>query len=125
MGGGLKDRSANLRPAAPDGELQESLIEPAPLHSGHRHRLKQRFMAGNADAMPDYELLELLLFGGIPRRDTKLVHNHPSGDPAPSRADIDMTNQIVAAARPLGIAVHDHLIVGRQGHASFRAMKLI
>jgi DNA repair protein RadC len=54
-----------------------------------------------------------------------LVHNHPSGDPAPSRADIDMTNQIVAAARPLGIAVHDHLIVGRQGHASFRAMKLI
>jgi DNA repair protein RadC len=54
-----------------------------------------------------------------------LVHNHPSGDPAPSRADIDMTNQIVTAARPLGIAVHDHLIVGRQGHASFRAMKLI
>jgi DNA repair protein RadC len=54
-----------------------------------------------------------------------LVHNHPSGDPAPSRADIDMTNQIVAAARPLGIAVHDHLVVGRQGHASFRALKLI
>jgi DNA repair protein RadC len=251
MGGGLKDRSASLRPAALDGELQESLIEPAPLHSGHRHRLKQRFMSGNADAIPDYELLELLLFGGIPRRDTKptaklllerfgsfaevinaaperlkevkgvgdaavlqlklvragalrlmkrsimqqpvlstwdavidycraamgfeareqfrilfldkknrlvadevqqtgtvdhtpvyvrevvkralelsasaivLVHNHPSGDPAPSRADIDMTNQIVAAARPLGIAVHDHLIVGRQGHASFRALKLI
>ena len=54
-----------------------------------------------------------------------LVHNHPSGDPAPSRADIDMTSQIVAAARPLGIAVHDHIIVGRQGHASFRALKLI
>ena len=54
-----------------------------------------------------------------------LVHNHPSGDPAPSRADIDMTKQIVDAARPLGIAVHDHIIVGRQGHASFRALKLI
>jgi DNA repair protein RadC len=250
MAGGLKDRSANLHAKAL-GELQEPLIERAPLHAGHRNRLKQRFLSGHPEAMPDYELLELLLFSGIPRRDTKptaklllerfgsfaevinapperlkevrgvgdaavlqlklvragalrlmqrtimqqpvlsswdavidycraamgfeareqfrilfldkknrlvadevqqtgtvdhtpvyirevvkralelsasaivLVHNHPSGDPAPSRADIDMTNQIVAAARPLGIAVHDHLIVGRQGHVSFRAMKLI
>jgi DNA repair protein RadC len=54
-----------------------------------------------------------------------LVHNHPSGDPTPSRADIDMTRTIVDIAKPLGIAVHDHLIVGRQGHASFRALKLI
>ena len=54
-----------------------------------------------------------------------LVHNHPSGDPTPSRADIDMTKQIVAAAKPLGVAVHDHIIVGRDGHASFRALKLI
>lgn len=54
-----------------------------------------------------------------------LVHNHPSGDPAPSRADVDMTKLIVDAARPLGVSVHDHIIVGRQGHASFRAMKLI
>ena len=54
-----------------------------------------------------------------------LVHNHPSGDPTPSRADIDMTNMIVAAAKPLGVAVHDHIIVGRQGHASFRGLKLI
>ena len=51
-----------------------------------------------------------------------LVHNHPSGDPAPSRADIDMTKQIVAAAKPLGIAVHDHIIVGRDGHASIKAL---
>ncbi|ODT15699.1 MAG: hypothetical protein ABS35_30675 [Kaistia sp. SCN 65-12] len=54
-----------------------------------------------------------------------LVHNHPSGDPTPSRADIDMTKTIVEIAQPLGIAVHDHIIVGRQGHASFRALKLI
>lgn len=54
-----------------------------------------------------------------------LVHNHPSGDPAPSRADIDMTKQIIDAAKPLGIAIHDHIIVGRQGHASFRALRLI
>ena len=53
-----------------------------------------------------------------------LVHNHPSGDPTPSRADIDMTRQIVDAAKPLGIVVHDHIIVGRQGHASFKALKL-
>jgi len=250
MGGGLKDRSASLPDSASGGE-QAPLIEALPLHAGHRNRLKQRFISGSPDAIPDYELLELLLFSAIPRRDTKptaklllarfgsfaevinapperlkevkgvgdaavmqlklvragalrlmqrsimqqpvlstwdavidycraamgfeareqfrilfldkknrlvadevqqtgtvdhtpvyvrevvkralelsasaiiLVHNHPSGDPAPSRADIDMTSQIVAAARPLGIAVHDHLIVGRQGHASFRALKLI
>ena len=54
-----------------------------------------------------------------------LVHNHPSGDPAPSRADIDMTKAIVDIAKPLGIAVHDHIIVGKQGHASLKGMRLI
>ena len=49
-----------------------------------------------------------------------LVHNHPSGDPSPSRADIDMTRLIVDAAKPLGIVVHDHIIVGRQGHFSMK-----
>ncbi len=54
-----------------------------------------------------------------------LVHNHPSGDPTPSGADIQMTKQVVDIAKPLGIVVHDHIIVGRNGHASFRALKLI
>ena len=54
-----------------------------------------------------------------------LVHNHPSGDPTPSQADIRMTRDIVAAAGPLGIVVHDHIIVGRDGHASFKGLKLI
>jgi DNA repair protein RadC len=54
-----------------------------------------------------------------------LVHNHPSGDPTPSRADIEMTREIVAAAKPLGVLVHDHIIVGRQGHVSFRGLGLI
>ena len=49
-----------------------------------------------------------------------LVHNHPSGDPTPSRADIDMTRQIIAVARPLGISVHDHMIVGKDGDASLK-----
>ena len=54
-----------------------------------------------------------------------LVHNHPSGDPTPSAADIDMTRQIVDAGRPLKIAVHDHLVVGREGVASFKALGLM
>ena len=54
-----------------------------------------------------------------------LVHNHPSGDPMPSRADIDMTMQIIKAASPLNITVHDHIIVGRKGHFSFKGQKLI
>jgi DNA repair protein RadC len=54
-----------------------------------------------------------------------LVHNHPSGDPTPSSADIRVTQSIMAVAEPLGITVHDHLIVGREGHASFKGLRLI
>lgn len=54
-----------------------------------------------------------------------LVHNHPSGNPEPSRADIQITNRIAEAGRLLGITVHDHVIVGRQGHTSLRAKGLI
>ena len=192
-----------------DGDQQRSFLEaPAPHYTGHRQRLRERFLKGGWDAMPNYELLELVLFRALPRRDTKeslrlvrsnfigrpalsswkqvleylnaaqsrehreqfrvlfldkknqligdevqqqgtvdhtpvyvrelvkralelsataigLVHNHPSGDPTPSRVDIDMTKQIVAAAGSLGIAVHDHIIVGRDGHASLKALGLI
>jgi DNA repair protein RadC len=54
-----------------------------------------------------------------------LVHNHPSGDPTPSHADIQMTQAIIDVAKPLGIGVHDHIIVGKEGHASFKGLKLI
>jgi DNA repair protein RadC len=54
-----------------------------------------------------------------------LVHNHPSGDPSPSQADIQMTKAIIEIASPLGIAVHDHIIVGKNGHASLKGMRLI
>jgi DNA repair protein RadC len=54
-----------------------------------------------------------------------LAHNHPSGDPTPSAADIRMTKDIVAIAEPFGITVHDHLIVGKHGQTSFRGQKLI
>jgi DNA repair protein RadC len=54
-----------------------------------------------------------------------LVHNHPSGDPTPSTADIDMTRQVIEAGRALRIAIHDHVVVGRDGLASFKALGLI
>jgi DNA repair protein RadC len=54
-----------------------------------------------------------------------LIHNHPGGDPTPSRADIQMTQVIVEVAKPLGIAVHDHNIVGKAGHASLKGLQLI
>lgn len=54
-----------------------------------------------------------------------LVHNHPSGDPTPSRADIQMTRQIIDIAKPLGVEIHDHVIVGRGITVSFKGMKLI
>jgi DNA repair protein RadC len=54
-----------------------------------------------------------------------LVHNHPSGDPAPSRADIDITRDIAKALAAIGVSVHDHLVVGKRGHASFKGMGLL
>jgi DNA repair protein RadC len=227
-------------------------ISSTPEHAlGHRERLRERFLEGGANAMPDYELMELVLFAAIPRRDVKplakaliahfgsfaeviaaprarlleidgigeavvtqlkiveaaalrlsraqmlnrpalsswaalidyctaamarnpneefrvlfldrkniliadevqnrgtidhapvypreivkralelgasaiiLVHNHPSGDSTPSRADIEMTRDVAAAAKALKIAVHDHLVIGRSGHASFKSLGLL
>jgi len=54
-----------------------------------------------------------------------LVHNHPSGDPKPSREDIEMTREVKTAAGALGISIHDHLVIGRKGHASFRSLGLL
>ena len=54
-----------------------------------------------------------------------MVHNHPSGDPTPSRDDITMTQQIIDTAKPLGISVHDHLVIGKGKHASFKSLGLI
>jgi DNA repair protein RadC len=231
------------------GKTGEGAVSPH--YHGHRERLRARFSEAGADALPDYELLELLLFRSIPQRDVKplakelvqhfgsfaevlgapisrlrevkgigegvaldlklveaamlrmargaiakrpllsswssvidycrmamafaereqfrilfldkknlliadevqqtgtvdhtpvyprevvrralelsataliLVHNHPSGDPNPSQADIRMTRELVDIARPLGIVIHDHVIVGRGGHASFKGLALI
>lgn len=235
-----------------DKSKQAGLREiSAPYYAGHRQRLRGRFENRGADALEDYEMLELLLFRSLPRRDTKpiakdllekfgtlaailgaqtrelsrvkgvgastaldlkivaaasnrglqsnlldktilsswssvidyctaamahekveqfrilfldkknvliadevqqtgtvdhtpvytrevikralehnssaliLVHNHPSGDPTPSRADIEMTQVIIEAAAPMGIVVHDHIIIGKDGHASMKGLQLI
>ncbi len=54
-----------------------------------------------------------------------LVHNHPCGDPTPSAQDVKMTQDIIAMSKPLGLSVHDHIIVGRQGHASLKGLRLV
>jgi DNA repair protein RadC len=92
-----------------------------------RNRLiaDERQQVGTVDHTPVYprEVIKRAL--ELPATAIILVHNHPSGDPTPSAADIEMTQTIVEIAAPLGIAVHDHLIIGKDGHASFRALKLI
>jgi DNA repair protein RadC len=234
-----------------NGKFRTGLAESVPHYHGHRERLRNRFREAGADAVSDYELLELVLFRAIPQRDIKpltkeliakfgsfaevvaapparlgeikgvgaaavtelkivhaaasrlargqlrkrpvlsswsgvidycrtamayedkeqfrllfldkrnqliadelqqvgnvdhtpvyprevvkralelsataliLVHNHPSGDPTPSHADIQMTQSIIDVAKPLGIAVHDHIVVGKEGHVSFKGLKLI
>jgi len=80
---------------------------------------------GTVDHTPVYprevmrRALELSATGVI------LVHNHPSGDPTPSNADIDMTKRIIDASKPLGIAVYDHIIIGRDGHVSLKRLSMI
>jgi len=54
-----------------------------------------------------------------------VIHNHPSGDPTPSRGDIEMTQQVKDALDKIGIALHDHVVIGRHGHESFRAKGLL
>lgn len=81
--------------------------------------------SGTVDHTPVYprEVVKRAL--ELPASALILVHNHPSGDPTPSPADIKMTRDIMEIAKPLGITVHDHIIVGREGHASLKGLKLI
>jgi DNA repair protein RadC len=235
----------------PNAAAEAPLAAPQPDHLGHRERLRERLLHGGTDALPDYELLEFLLFSAQPRRDTKplakallkrfgdlagvlgadraalaavpgmgdasvatllavraaaahflrgevtqrdvisswqalidycnaktgfaetesfhllfldrknallhdepqqrgtvdhtpvyprevvkralelsasaliMVHNHPSGDPTPSKADIDMTRAVQKALAAVGIALHDHVVLGRGRHASFKSLGLI
>jgi len=250
----MASKSSPIRPKAGTSRHISDVGQPfeaEPHYVGHRERLRERFLIGGAEALPDYEIMELVLFAAIPRRDVKplakaliarfggfaeaiaaprdrilevegmsesvatqlkiveaaalrlsrtrllgrpalsswtalidycaaamarspneefrvlfldrknvliaeevqssgtidhtpvypreivkralelgasaliLVHNHPSGDPTPSRADIEMTRDVAEAAKALRITVHDHVIVGRSGHSSFKALGLL
>ena len=93
----------------------------------HRNRLMSDEMVaeGTVDHAPVYPREVVRRALELSASALVLVHNHPSGDPTPSRADIDMTALVVEAARCLGLQVHDHLVVGRDGTASFRALGLM
>lgn len=112
------------------------------LHADMAHGLTERFRVlflnsknllirdevmseGTVDTAPVYtrEVIKRALELGATA--LVLVHNHPSGDPKPSRDDIAMTNEIVTAGKALGITVHDHLVIGRHGYASFKALGLL
>jgi DNA repair protein RadC len=248
---GLDDMELRLPPGEVYVRVQAEAAGPRPHYWGHRERLRRRFLEGGHAAMPEYELLELLLFNAVERVDVKplakalldafgdlngvvaasehrllkvpgatprvylqlriveafahrmarakvmsrsvisswaelmaycrtvmahrdteqfrilfldrknvliadeaqakgtvdhvpvyprevakralelnasaiiLVHNHPSGDPTPSQADIDMTGQIDLACQAIGVALHDHVVVGRGAEVSFRASGLL
>ena len=112
------------------------------LHAAMAHRVTEEFRViflnnrnimirdeamgrGTVNAAPVYprEIVKRALELGA--SSVILVHNHPSGDPSPSRDDIAMTKAIIDGGRPLGLSVHDHVIIGKTGHASFRALGLI
>jgi DNA repair protein RadC len=112
-----------LRAAMAFGDREQFRV----LFLDKRHQLiaDEVQQVGTVDHTPVYprevvkRALELSATGVI------LAHNHPSGDPMPSRGDIEMTRRIVEGAKPLGISVHDHIIIGKEGHASLRELGLI
>jgi DNA repair protein RadC len=116
------------------------LLDYCRIHFGHNkneefhvlflnHKLElladERQQRGTVDHTPVYprEVVKRALEIGA--SSLILVHNHPSGDVSPSKADIDVTRQIIDAARPLGIEVHDHLIIGAKKHFSFKSKGLL
>ncbi|MDQ8027587.1 MAG: DNA repair protein RadC [Brevundimonas sp.] len=93
----------------------------------HRNRLLADEMTaeGTVDHAPVYPREVMRRALEVSASALILIHNHPSGDPSPSQADIEMTRRVIDAARALGLSVHDHLVVGREGTASFRALGLM
>lgn len=84
--------------------------------------LQQRGTVDHAAVYPREVLKRALELGATA---LILVHNHPSGDPTPSAADVAMTREVRQAADTLGITLHDHVVVGRTGTASMRALDLL
>lgn len=81
--------------------------------------------AGTIDHAPVYPREVMARALAVGATSIILVHNHPSGDPTPSMADIEMTRNVVGAGKPLGVVVHDHLVIGRDSVASFKSLGLL
>lgn len=97
-----------------DGDGGSTVINAGIGKTSDPKNLPQRFPEG-----------QLSQYFQIFMKEHRIVHNHPSGDPTPSRADIEMTKEIIEAGKRLGIAVHDHIIIGRKGYASMKGLLLI
>ena len=97
------------------------------LYLDRKNRLisDERLGVGTVDHVPVYPREVVRRALGLNASALILVHNHPSGDPTPSRADVEMTKQVVQAGRALNVEVHDHLVVGRDGVASFKQLGLM
>jgi len=90
-----------------------------------RHPLDEVMNEGSVDHAPVYPREVVRRALEVDASAVILAHNHPSGDPTPSSADIELTRQVIAACRALKIEVHDHLIIGRDGAASLKSLGLI
>jgi len=109
-----------------DKDEQESgLSEGSPHYHGHRERLRARFREAGADAVSDYELLELVLFRAIPQRDVKPLAKELIARFGSFAEVVAAPAARLAEVKGMGIAVHDHIIVGKEGHASFKGLRLI
>jgi len=94
------------------------------------HVLSVMIASGLNQTIPNHGALSAYadIFAQVIQRRTNtsgFLHNHPSGDPTPSRADAEITREIVKAADILGVKVHDHLVIGRHGHASLKQLGLM
>jgi DNA repair protein RadC len=94
------------------------------------HVLSVMIASGLNQTIPNHGALSAYadIFAQVIQRRTNtsgFLHNHPSGEPKPSTQDIHITREIVAAANAVGVKVHDHLIIGRNGAASFKTMGLL
>jgi DNA repair protein RadC len=101
------------------------LTTVTPVNSRRIAGTKRTAITGTVDHVPVYprEVVKRALQVGATA--IILAHNHPSGDPTPSRADVEMTKALVEVCGLIGIGIHDHIIVGKEGHASLKALRLI
>eukprot|EP01034_Spumella_vulgaris_P007397 gene7397-9432_t len=116
------DGFAGAKPESEIRALLEPHVQMPPPAEADPLEQAQALFAGGRISEAEAVLVALLGEDNTNAAALILVHNHPSGDPKPSRDDIEMTREIKTASEALGITIHDHLVIGRKGHASFRSL---